>query len=138
VLVQTLAPEHYALRRAVAHDFAGFYEEELAFRRETGYPPFTFLAGITLSGNNATAVEKGGDATAFELRRLKQELKLRVEILGPVSAPLGKIRGRFRWQILLKAPRRADLHRLLREFRGRLTLPAVVRLVIDIDPVDML
>ncbi|MCM2359916.1 MAG: hypothetical protein NDI77_17325, partial [Geobacteraceae bacterium] len=62
----------------------------------------------------------------------------RVEILGPVVPPLGKIRGRFRRQILLKAAGRADLHRLLAAFRGQVRLPATVRLAIDVDPVDML
>jgi primosomal protein N' (replication factor Y) len=61
-----------------------------------------------------------------------------VEILGPVSAPLAKIRGRYRHRLLLKAVRRADLHRLLSAFRGVVKLPSVVRLAIDIDPVDML
>ena len=50
VLVQTLAPEHYALTYAVAHDFEGFYPQEIAFREEVGYPPFAHLAALTLSG----------------------------------------------------------------------------------------
>jgi primosomal protein N' (replication factor Y) len=138
VVVQSLAPEHYAITRAVSHDFAGFYAEELEFRREVGYPPFAHLASLVFSGNSAAEVEKGGEAAARLLMELKQELKTRVEILGPTAAPLAKVRGRYRWQILLKSALRKDLHRLLGRFREKLRLPAVVRISIDIDPVDML
>jgi len=138
VLVQSLAADHYAITRAVAHDFAGFYAEELRFRSEAGYPPFTHLAALTLSGNSVAEVEKGAERVAALLSGSKRELRSRVEILGPVSAPLGKIRGRYRWQILLKSVVRADLHRLLARFRAGLKLAAVVRMAIDVDPVDML
>ena len=138
VVVQSLAPEHYAITRAVSHDFAGFYAEELEFRREAGYPPFAHLAALLFSGNSAAEVEKGGEAAARLLIKIKQELKTRVEILGPTAAPLAKVRGRYRWQILLKSSLRKDLHRLLARFKEKLRLPTVVRISIDIDPVDML
>ncbi|HEX9023588.1 MAG TPA: primosomal protein N', partial [Geobacteraceae bacterium] len=82
--------------------------------------------------------------TARLLRTIREELGSRVEILGPATPPLAKIRGRFRRQLLLKATRRSDLHRLLVAFKGRMKgagrspLPATVRLAIDVDPVDLL
>jgi primosomal protein N' (replication factor Y) (superfamily II helicase) len=138
VLIQTLNPDHYAVSRAAAHDFAGFYAEELEFRREAGYPPFAHLAALVFSGNGAAEVEKGAEAAARLLQTVKRELRSRVEVLGPVAAPLAKVRGRYRWQVLLKAAGRTDLHRLLAAFRGKVKLPAVVRLAIDVDPVDLL
>ena len=138
VLIQTLNPHHYAVSRAADHDFAGFYAEELEFRRETGYPPFAHLASLIISGTAAEAVEHGAQTAAAALAGIKKKLRSRVEILGPVVAPLGKIRGRYRRQILLKSAGRMELHRLLASFRGEIKLPAVVRLVIDVDPVDML
>ncbi|KAF0221411.1 MAG: primosomal protein N' (replication factor Y) [Geobacteraceae bacterium] len=138
VLIQTLAPDHYAISRAAAHDFEGFYAEELESRREAGYPPFAYLAAITLSGNAAPVVEKWAEEAAKLLRLVKREQRSRVEVLGPVTAPLGKIRGRFRWQLLLKSAGRTELHRLLAGFRGKFKTPAVVRTNIDVDPVDML
>jgi len=138
VLIQTLNPDHYAVSRAAAHDFEGFYAEELEFRQDAGYPPFTHLATLLLSGTAPQAVEQGAGAAALVLRGVKKELRSRVEILGPVIAPLGKVRGRYRRQILLKSAVRADLHRLLAVARGRLALPSTVRLAIDIDPVEML
>ncbi len=69
---------------------------------------------------------------------LKARFGLRVEILGPAEAPLYRLRGRFRRQILLKAPKRADLRRLVSAWRGNRTVNSNVREALDIDPVDML
>jgi primosomal protein N' (replication factor Y) len=138
VLVQTLAPEHYALTHAVAHDFEGFYQKEIAFREDVGYPPFAHLASLTISSIAAAQAEHCSEEAAAQLRKIKGDCRLRVEILGPVTAPLGKVRGRFRWQILLKGRERSDLHRLLFHFRGGYNHPSTVRLVVDVDPVEML
>ncbi|MCM0081008.1 primosomal protein N' [Geomonas sp. Red32] len=138
VMVQTLAPEHYALTCAVAHDFEGFYREEIAFREEVGYPPFAHLVAMTISSISNPQAEKAAEEAARQLRGLKTEMRMRVEVLGPVTAPLGKVRGRFRWQILLKGRERSELHRLLARFRAGYTHPSTVRVVIDVDPVEML
>jgi primosomal protein N' (replication factor Y) len=138
VLVQTLAPDHYALTSAVAHDFEGFYANEIAFREDVGYPPFAHLASLTISSLAALQSESSADEAAGLLRKIKRECQLRVEILGPVTAPLSKVRGRFRWQILLKGRERSELHRLLFHFRGGYHHSSTVRLVIDVDPVEML
>ncbi len=138
VLVQSMVPEHYALQRAAGHDYEGFYQEELAFRQETGYPPFSYLAAILLSSPAFQAAESAAKEAAAQLRTLRQTLGYRTEILGPAAPPLGKVRGRFRWQILLKGTNRQELHRLAGRFRSGYTPPANVRVAIDIDPVDML
>lgn len=138
VLVQTLAPEHYALTSAVSHDFEGFYQKEIEFREEVGYPPFTHLASLTISALAGPQAESSAEEAARLLRRIKSECRLRVEILGPVTAPLGKVRGRFRWQILLKGKERPELHKLLFHFRTGYSHPSTVRMVVDVDPVEML
>lgn len=138
VLIQTLNPEHYALTHAINADPSGFYAAELAFRRETGYPPFVHLAALYLSGTAGAAVEAESRRLAEHLRTLRLEAGGRVEILGPVPPPLAKLRGRFRWQLLLKAPNRLALHRLLARCRAGYAPPAGVRLQIDVDPVDLL
>lgn len=137
VMVQSLSPDHYAISRAAAHDFTGFYAEELEYRREAGYPPFTHLAALIFSGNIEATVEKEAQAAAALLRSIRQELRSRVEILGPATAILAKVRGRYRWQILLKSAGRSCLHLLLATFKERVKLPATVRLAIDVDPVDL-
>ena len=138
VFVQTLAPEHYALTHAVAHDYEGFYCKEIAFREEVGYPPFAHLAALTISAVAAGQAMTSAEEAAQLLRKIKGDCRLRVEVLGPVTAPLAKVRGRFRWQILLKGRERSELHRLLFHFRSGFSPPSTVRMVIDVDPVDML
>ena len=138
VVVQALDTEHYAIRAAAEHDAAGFYREELEFRREAGYPPFAFLAAFALSGLSEQAVSAQADSTARRLAQLKTELKVRVEILGPAPSPIYRLRNRYRRQILLKGANRADLHRLLASWRQQAATVSTVRISVDIDPVDMM
>jgi primosomal protein N' (replication factor Y) len=138
VVIQTLAPDHYAIARAVAHDYAGFCAEELQYRKDIGYPPFRHLATIQLSGVAVDGVARAAAAVRELAGEIKREGQYRVEILGPSPAPLAKIRGRHRWQILLKAEERGALHLLLKRLRPRIKLPATIRFALDIDPVDMM
>ena len=138
VFVQTLNPEHFALTAAAAHDYEGFYREELAQREDAGYPPFSYLAALHFSSTSAREVEAEAGRAAKALRHLKQQLRLRVEILGPAPAPLTRIRGRYRWQLLLKSVQRNGLHRLLGQFRSSHKPAAIVRMAIDIDPLELL
>ncbi len=138
VILQALNPSHYAIQCAVSHDGAGFYRQELEFRREAGYPPFSFLAGAGFSGTVEQAVEGRAEATARLMMRIKREQGLRVEVLGPAPAPLYRLRGRFRRQILLKSPSRGDLRRLVSAWLTRREPASNVRETIDIDPVDMM
>ncbi|MBT1071213.1 replication restart helicase PriA [Pelotalea chapellei] len=138
VLLQALNPTHYAIQCAINHDGAGFYQQELEFRRETGYPPFAFLAAIGISGTSEQNVGQRSEVTTALLLQLKNKLKLRIEILGPAPAPLYRLRGRFRRQILLKAHSRNDLRRLITDWLSHRTPPAAIREMIDIDPVDMM
>jgi primosomal protein N' (replication factor Y) len=138
VVVQALDTEHYAIRSAAEHDAAGFYRQELEFRREAGYPPFSFLAAFAISGLLEQTVSEQADKTARLLARLKSELKVRVEILGPAPSPIYRLRNRFRRQILLKGINRSDLHRLLASWRQQTEIVSTVRISVDIDPVDLM
>ena len=138
VVVQAPDTEQYAIKAAAEHDATGFYRQELEFRREVGYPPFTFLAAYAISGLAEQTVTGQADATARLLTRLKSELKLRVEILGPAPAPIYRLRNRYRRQILLKSASRSDLHRLILCWRQQTAATAAVRISVDIDPVDMM
>ena len=138
VFVQTLNPEHFALTTAASHDYEGFYREELAQREDAGYPPFSYLAALHFSSTSAKEVEAEAGRAAQALRELKRQLRLRVEILGPAPAPLARIRGRYRWQLLLKSVQRNGLHRLLGQFRSSHKPAGMVRMAIDIDPLELL
>jgi primosomal protein N' (replication factor Y) len=138
VIVQALNTSHYAIQCAIGHDGEGFYRQELDFRREAGYPPFTFLAALSLSGTSEKAVEERANMAARLLGQMKKELSLRIEILGPAPAPLYRLRGRFRRQILLKTITRNDLRRLVTAWYARREPSTAVREIMDIDPVDMM
>lgn len=137
VLIQSLNPDHYALTNAAQGDPERFYSTELEFRRDAQYPPYAYLAAIYLTGSSAQAVEKEAQKLAEHLQGLRSHLKLRVEILGPAPPPLAKLRGRFRWQFLLKSASRASLHHLLSQCKVSYVPPSIVRFQIDIDPVDL-
>lgn len=138
VLLQTMSPDHYGIACAASHDFESFYQEELTFRKELGYPPYGFLAAIRFSATAESTLITAAESAAQVLRLLKNNLGLRSEILGPAPAPIYRLRGRFRRHILLKDSGRASLKRLLTAFRRDQSLPATVRMAIDIDPLDML
>jgi len=138
VVVQALNNDHYAIQYAVRHDGDAFYCQELEFRREVGYPPFRFLACIGFSGTAEKSVEEHAETMVRLLMELKREKGLRVEILGPAPAPLYRLRGRFRRQILLKSPTRNDLRRLLVAWQYNRKSTSIIREYVDIDPVDMM
>ncbi|MDD2365285.1 MAG: primosomal protein N' [Desulfuromonadaceae bacterium] len=138
VVIQASDIEHYAIRAAAEHNAADFYRQELEFRGEAGYPPFTFLAAFAISGLSESAVSEQADITARLLSQIKSNLKVRLEILGPAPSPVYRLRNRFRRQILLKATSRNDLHKLLSVWRQKSALPSSVRIAVDIDPVDMM
>jgi primosomal protein N' (replication factor Y) len=135
VIIQTRNPDHYALACAGSHDYRSFYEQEVAFRQELGYPPFGHLVNLVLSGNNVDQVAAAAQGLAVALLQAAGE----VEVLGPAPCPLAKLRGKSRVQILLKSPTRPSLRRLLARLPAlRKKIPAGVALAVDVDPVDML
>ncbi len=134
VLIQTRQPEHPAIVCAVRHDVRSFVKGELENRAELGYPPFSRLALV-----RCDAVE---EARARDAAQRMAELARRaaggsVQILGPAPAPLARLRGRYRYHLLLKAQERADLRRSLLAI-ARSENDRHVRLVLDVDPVSML
>jgi primosomal protein N' (replication factor Y) len=138
VMVQTLAPDHYAVQAAKDHDFEGFYREEIRHREEAFYPPFARLACVQVSAVVAGLAERSAAATADFLRGEIRRLGLRIILLGPAPAPLARLRGRSRWQILLKAAERKELHHLVALLRRDFVPPSGCRCQVDVDPVDML
>ena len=139
VLIQTYHPQHYAFQAVKAQDYQGFYERELEARRQLGYPPFTRLALVRLSGTSQEAVRREAGRLAAHLQdtiRRDPDLKAKVRVLGPAPAGLSKLKGRFRWQLLLKSYGRGPLNQTLHQLRQTWTTPSKTRLdlTLDIDP----
>jgi primosomal protein N' (replication factor Y) len=141
VVVQTFRPGHPSLVAAAGHDYAGFMATELERRRALGYPPFARLVNLRLDGRDASAVEREAHALGARLRSRARQLGLGEEtVLGPAPPPLERLRGRFRWQVLLRSAAVRPLRTLARAAAAESADIAQrrVRLVIDVDPYSML
>lgn len=135
VLIQSYNPDHYALGCAAEQDYRDFYRQEIPFREELGYPPFGHLVNLVFSGNNTSQVK----SAAAQFGRYLIDMADSVEVLGPSPCPLSRLRGRSRYQILLKSNQRSPLRRLLNCLDGEIKrLPRQVNLSIDVDPIEML
>jgi primosomal protein N' (replication factor Y) len=139
VIVQTFSPQHYSILHASRHDFIGFYEEEITYRRDSGYPPFTRLAAIRISGKKNEAVAEKAEGISREARHLAENLNLSVTILGPAPALLSRLKGRYRWHILLKGKESPVLHRLVEKIFGNKTLMEgyALKVQVEFDPLQL-
>jgi primosomal protein N' (replication factor Y) len=133
-LIQTFAPEHPVLQALLSGDSARFYAEEIAARDAAGLPPFGRLAGLIVS-----APDRGeAEAHARALARTA-ETPPDIHVLGPAEAPLALVRGRYRFRLLVRASREADLQGYLRGWLARAPRPPQrIRVTIDVDPQSFL
>ncbi|MHB9099258.1 MAG: replication restart helicase PriA, partial [Syntrophales bacterium] len=136
VVIQTFNPGHYVIRRAQEHDYTGFYTDELPLRRQLAYPPFARLVGLHFSslkkGEGKNAVAAFG-ARAREMAAASPGGT--IDVIGPAESPLARVRGRYRWQLLLRGKESRPLLLLTRrllEVAGRDGL----EILVDVDPVN--
>lgn len=134
VVVQTLAPDHLSIRCAARHDYETFALAELEHRHQAGYPPFSRLVLMRCEA-------KREEAAACMAERLATELKGKatedVQVLGPAPAPIERLRGWYRWQLLVRSSRGAAARAAAAAAYEAVRLSArkqKVRLVIDVDP----
>jgi primosomal protein N' (replication factor Y) len=129
VILQTFAPEHYAIRAAAKHDVDGFYHFELEQRKRLGYPPFAHLIKLEYRHYDAEKAEKEARLTADKINRwLAAENRQQTSIIGPVPCYFSKINNQYRWQVVLRGPDPVSF------MRGR--LPDGWR--IEVDPISLL
>ena len=139
VIVQTFNPDHYSIRRAKDHDCAGFYEDELPLRQALGYPPFSRIVVLHLQSLKKDRGMKGIEnlrKTMGDLFRINN-LAGKVEVIGPAEAPIARIRGRYRWQLLLKAKDIRVLHTLTRDLLAKCSRGGL-DIKVDVDPVNFM
>jgi len=111
VLIQTYHPEHYALRHACAQDYAGFYDEEIRYRQNHSYPPFVALASLLVHGPDLKRIRATALALRKELDLVNKDRGCR--ILGPAPAPLSRLKGEHRIQLLVKSRSRRQLRKVI-------------------------
>jgi primosomal protein N' (replication factor Y) (superfamily II helicase) len=131
VVIQTYRPESGLIRHSMDEDYESFYAQELAARKELSYPPFTSLANIVISGLDEKAV--AGEAKKI-LDKIKRDIKMNIEILGPAPAPFYRINRYWRRHILLKTREIEKLTGLLGESLKSYRKNKDIRLIIDVDP----
>ena len=139
VIIQTYHPQDWSIKLASQGDFQRFYELEIAERKELNYPPFANLILIRFSGKNKKDVSGLSQRFALRLKRKMQSRK-DLEILGPAPAPLSKIRGRHRYQMLIKTEKVDETVESIRSVGGMKSLKksSSVRITVNVDPVEMM
>lgn len=142
VIVQTLNPEHYCFTSAALHDYEAFFAEEIGLRRELAYPPFSRLCCLRVAGptdeDTARAAGALHDMAEILLKRQGRS-GLGITLLGPAPALLAKLKGRYRWNLLVKGRDVRTLHPLVaalkRGFEAR--KPSKISLSVDMDPLTV-
>ncbi|HPD56200.1 MAG TPA: primosomal protein N' [Smithellaceae bacterium] len=133
VIIQTFNPQHFALRHAQHHDYKSFYAEELDFRRTFQYPPFGHIVNIRLSSSKKEELLCASQNLEKKVKSSASACSDAVEIIGPAPAPLAKLSGRYRYQMLLKGAQINTLRRLAQELLQD-HKNSFVRISVDVDP----
>ena len=130
VIIQTYRPGEPSIHAAARHDYEGFFRREIAFRGEHLYPPYSHFVSLEYATPSAKTTEKQAAALADALRARIQELGLPdTEVIGPAPCFFHRVRGKYRWQLLIRTP---DPHALLHDW----VFPPGWR--VDVDPVSTL
>ncbi|HEX3746938.1 MAG TPA: primosomal protein N' [Bryobacteraceae bacterium] len=136
VLIQTINPDHYAIRLAAAQDYAAFYQKELHFRRMMHYPPFSAMANVLVRAEKKELAMRMSSELGLLLNPPPEMLK----IMGPAEAPVPRLKNEYRYQFLVKAASRKVLNELLQRIRAFALEHkwGATALVIDVDPLTLM
>jgi len=134
VILQTYFPDHYAVQYAARHDFTGFYEKELAFRRWMHYPPYTALANVLIRSPKLEEVLGWSGILGQWFEKTPHE---GIRVLGPAAAPILRLKQDYRYHFVLKSASREDLNRLLRAMLMHATQQKIPRsqIIVDVDAI---
>ena len=132
-IVQTIYPQHYSIQLACRQDYPAFYERELVFRRAMRYPPFSSILNTVVRSRTFAGAMDDAEAIVQRVRQLDDRLR----VLGPAPAPIGRVRGEYRVQLLVKGTNRRRMREaVVGAVRGRADLAR--RTTIDVDPLSVL
>lgn len=139
VIIQTFNPDHYAVKFAKLNDYEGFYKKEIMMRKSLDYPPMSRLVNIHISSNNRDIGMESLDRISRTARTWleTQNLSGKIELLGPAEAPIARVKGRYRWQFLLKGKNMRELNRLTR-YLLKNSRRSGLMIKCDIDPVSFM
>ncbi len=144
VFLQTYNPEHYSIKTARDQDFYAFYKEESVFRRALDYPPYSKMVLIKISGKDKDITKARGEMLFEAIHELQQnspESYANIMVMGPIEAPIARIAGKYRMQIVLKGHRINRMRELYIELMNsnkKIFARNDVKIIIDIDPYMMM
>jgi primosomal protein N' (replication factor Y) len=140
VIVQTMQPEHYAIGLAAEHRYDALVDKELAIREGPGFPPFSRLIFVLVEHRDERLTRQLSTRIADDARLWcsRHDSSGTITVLGPAPAPLEKLRDCYRWQILVKGKHLATLHELAEHLVFHFGNSREARVIIDIDPENML
>ncbi len=141
VLIQTYNPEHSVFKHAIAHDYETFANEELEERQIFGYPPFSRLASLRVQSPDKMNVNLACQWVTQKSEQLKKSVKdyESLEILGPMPAPIQKIKNQFRNLFLIKSNQNLLIQKFYQQImHSQEGLPAKTKISLDVDPINML
>ena len=139
VVIQTFNPDHYAIRRAKDHDNEGFYKDELPIRQSLSWPPFSRMINLQMSSLHREKGREGAGKIA-EFARSRCEgvsAATRIDVLGPAEAPIARIKGRHRWQLLLMGKDSQALHTLVKDVLAG-AKQKELEIKVDVDPMNFM
>ncbi|PQO43415.1 primosomal protein N' [Blastopirellula marina] len=138
VLVQTLSPDHPAIEAATRHDYSLFAQRELPFREKFHFSPFAKMVRLVARSEVASAPEAMLEEFAKQIVKAAEELGLEIYLQGPAAAPIEKLRGQYRFHLLIKAHDGEKLREAVQMVAKKTKTPDDVVWTIDVDPVDMM
>lgn len=143
VIIQTFNSGHYAIKTACNHDYDGFFKMERDLRAQLSYPPFGHLVCFKFKGNNKTLTEQGVRQFSLEVKKILGSWahgNSNIRILGPVEAPIAKIKNKYRWQVLIKCKQVKLMQYFIKESASlsqKILKPKGIHFTVDVDPYQM-
>ncbi len=135
VIIQTFSPAHYAIEKSVNHDYKGFFDEEIKFREELAYPPFTRIVEVKLKGRNEEKLIKSAHDLASLISALIPGTD--TELVGPAPEFISRMKGQFRWAMMLKGKDPRAMCEVIDKALGSLKGRSGVTITIDVDPLGL-
>lgn len=140
VILQTYFPEHYAIEFAARHDYAGFYEKELRFRRWMHYPPFTSVANVLVRSEKLEQALRFSGLLGRWFEKTAKQRPEDLRVLGPAAAPIVRLKRDYRYHFVLKSASRRKLNATLREMLAFADAQKISRtnVIVDVDALALM
>ena len=138
VIIQTMNPNHYSIQHSRTHDYEGFYNEELVFRTELGYPPIGRIIKLEFKSPDESLAAEAAKTAQNRIRNLMYGKD--TVLLGPAPAPISRLRGQYRFQLLLLSQKREAIRFLAAEGRNAVEKKygRKCKVIVDVDPVNLM